>query len=630
MTRKRRSAKPEIGKSRWTKSPWVSSDTLNKLNGYVYVSPSHSFAYTWDNSAPKYDLKCVERKMAVQRSFSGTGMASVVPWLLSMCLIGVQQFASQPGTNALSRGHEAFGQESVSSGFRSSLRNYKTLISNHDEFPGHITCPEHTDTTASDENSVDRLPTTPEYQNHLYGSTPDSNEYFSRSLERNRFHARPAGRNPNRLKADPYSVNQLESHGFNYDSGRGHVENDYVGPAMELVYAWSTVDFTYNSIEARDSAIYDGEYIAENNLPLGLEIWRDKVFITLPKWRDGIPATLATVPKHSKTKSPKLSPYPDWGWHQSGNCEGLTSVFRVQVDECDRLWVLDSGKVDVGKSPKQVCPPAIVIFNLITDTPIRKYIIPEDQVKEDSLYTNIVVDIRNEDCGSAVAYASDVFRYGLLVYDFQTDSSFRIQHHLFFPDPLAAKYDVHGIKFRWTDGIFGIALSPVDIHGDRTLFFHPMSSFREFAVSTSVLKDKRNIEANSDYFMPIGRPRAKDYGHSSGSVVDRNGVMFFNMVTRDSVWCWDTRKEYIPQNLGVIGTNNVSLVFPNDIRVDHEYDQNVWVLSNRLAMYLYGSIDNSKINYRVYRANVKEAVKDTVCDPYHIVPGSEHGYDETC
>lgn len=79
------------------------------------------------------------------------------------------------------------------------------------------------------------MPTTPEYHNHLYGSTPDSSEYFSRSFERNRFHARPSAGNLNTFKADPHSVNQLESHRFNYDPGRGHVENDYVGPAMELV-----------------------------------------------------------------------------------------------------------------------------------------------------------------------------------------------------------------------------------------------------------------------------------------------------------------------------------------------------------------------------------------------------------
>lgn len=300
------------------------------------------------------------------------------------------------------------------------------------------------------------------------------------------------------------------------------------------------------------------------------------------------------------------------------------------MDECDRLWVLDSGKTDLAVKSKQVCPPALFIFDLRTDTLIRKYILPDEQIKQDSLYINIVVDIRDRDCGSAVAYLIDVWRYGIVVYDLFKDSTFRVDHHFFYPDPLAARYELHGIKFQWTDGIFGAALSPVDVHGDRTLFFHPMSSFREFAVSASVFRDKGTAIRSTEKFMPIGRPRAKDYGHSSGSAVDRNGVMFFNMVTRDSVWCWDTRKEYIPQNLGVIGTSNVSLVFPNDIRVDHEPDQSVWLISNRLPLYLYGSLNSGSINYRVFKASVKEAVRDTVCDPNYVVPDSDPGLDDTC
>lgn len=108
------------------------------------------------------------------------------------------------------------------------MRNYKTLISSHDELPGHINC----DSPKLEENSLERLPTTPEYNNHLYGSTPDSREYFSKSFEK-RLHSRLPERNL--LRTDPHSVNQLESHGFNYDSGRGQIEDDYVGPAMELV-----------------------------------------------------------------------------------------------------------------------------------------------------------------------------------------------------------------------------------------------------------------------------------------------------------------------------------------------------------------------------------------------------------
>lgn len=300
------------------------------------------------------------------------------------------------------------------------------------------------------------------------------------------------------------------------------------------------------------------------------------------------------------------------------------------MDECNRLWVLDSGKTDLAGKAKQTCPPAIFIFDLYTDTLIRKFTLPNEQIKQDSLYINIVVDIRDNDCGSATAYLIDVWRYGIVVYDFFKDTSFRTEHHFFYPDPLAARYELHGIKFRWTDGIFGAALSPVDIYNDRTLYFHPISSFREFAVSTSVLRDKRTADNSVEKYQPVGKPRAKDYGHSSGSAISKNGVMFFNMVTRDSVWCWDTRKEYIPQNLGVIGSSNVSLVFPNDIRVDHERDQSVWLISNRLPIYLYETLNSASINFRVFKANVREAVRDTVCDPDYVVPDTDSVWDDTC
>ena len=122
-----------------------------------------------------------------------------------------------------------------------------------------------------------------------------------------------------------------------------------------------------------------------------------------------------------------------------GNCEGFTSVFRIQVDDCMRLWVLDTGTVEILNKPKQICPPAIFIFDLNTDKLIHKYTFPKDHIKEDSLYSNIIVDVRDGFCELAVAYCSDVFRYGLVVYDLLSDSSFRVEHHLFYPDPLSSR-----------------------------------------------------------------------------------------------------------------------------------------------------------------------------------------------
>ncbi|KAK0168153.1 hypothetical protein PV327_001981 [Microctonus hyperodae] len=425
--------------------------------------------------------------------------------------------------------------------------------------------------------------------------------------------------------------NDFNKQNYNFGSSQDYFMNEESpGPTMELMFAWKTVDFEFENEAARERAIYEGKYIPENNMPLGVELWHDKVFIALPKWKTGIPASLATVPRYSKTKSPKLRPYPSWGWHHQDSCGGMTSVFRMQVDQCDRLWIIDSGTVNLTSDPQQSCPPAIFIFDLRSDRLIKRYQIPEYQVKQDSLWSNIVVDIRNDDCNSAKAYISDVWRFAMIIYDLPTDSSFRIQHHFFLPDPLSSRYELHGINFQWIDGILGLALSPVDINNDRTLFFHPMSSFREFAVSTSVIRDNQTAESSAESFVPVGKPRAKDFGHSSGSAIDKNGVMFFNMVTRDSVWCWDTRKEYIPQNMGLIGVGNETLIFPNDIRVDHEERQSFWTISNRLPMYLYGPWDPYDINFRIYRAYVDDAVKNTVCDPNYIVSVSDNSYDETC
>lgn len=60
------------------------------------------------------------------------------------------------------------------------------------------------------------------------------------------------------------------------------------------------------------------------------------------------------------------------------------------------------------------------------------------------------------------------------------------------PDPLAGDYNIGGLNFQWgTEGIFGMSLSPILADGYRTLFFHPLSSYREFAVSTRILRDQQ-------------------------------------------------------------------------------------------------------------------------------------------
>ncbi|KAJ2946019.1 hypothetical protein O0L34_g4939 [Tuta absoluta] len=394
---------------------------------------------------------------------------------------------------------------------------------------------------------------------------------------------------------------------------------DYSTPPFSTLYKWRQMDFKFPSRQLRRNALQTGKFIPENVLPLGLEVWGSRVFVTFPSWRRGVPATLATVPRAGVwPPSPPLEPYPDWTFHRAfnerRNCTGLTSVFRVNADPCGRLWVLDSGQIDSQDQPKQVCPPSLAVFDLQTDTLLERYPIPQKYVLQDSLFSNLIVDTRHADCTDLHVYIADTWRFGLLVFRENDEKFWRFTNPLFYPDPLASNYTLHGINFQWADGIFGLALSPIKEYHERLLFFHSMSSFREFYVSTEILQDPLRVNNSFSEFNLVGESRGF-FGHSSASFVDRRGVMFYGLVSRDSVGCWDTNKTYEKRHMGIVATNSESLVFPNDLKVDQEKQQSLWVISNKLPLFQNGPLNYDDYNYRIMYADVIEAVRGTVCDP---------------
>lgn len=159
----------------------------------------------------------------------------------------------------------------------------------------------------------------------------------------------------------------------------------------------------------------------------------------------------------------------------------------LQVDSCDRLWVLDTGKL----GDQQICRPQLLTFSLRTNKILSQYKFPRDQFKEDSLFVTIAVDIRGtgaEKCREAFAYIADVTAYGLLVYDHQNSRSWRITNNLFYPYPPYGTFHIKGDTFDLMDGILGLALSPMKEDGDRILYFHSLASRVESWVPTSVIR----------------------------------------------------------------------------------------------------------------------------------------------
>ncbi|XP_017869819.1 PREDICTED: protein yellow [Drosophila arizonae] len=393
---------------------------------------------------------------------------------------------------------------------------------------------------------------------------------------------------------------------------------------FQVVNEWKYIDFEYPTFVERQLAIKNGDFVIKNNLPLGIDVFNNRLFITTPRWKDGVPASLVTVTYPTKEISPPVRPYPSWQAHSSPynpDCSKLISVYRTAVDvQCNRLWAIDSGIVNATVKLNQICPPKIVAFDLSSDEMIVRYPLPESQVKQDSLHSNIAVDIRNGDCLDAHVFVTDVWRFGIVVYSLAKNRSWRVTNYNFSPNPVASDFNVYGLNFQWLDGVFGMSLSNGPRSSDRVLYFHPMASYKEFMVSTDLLLDESlwtdGTLDTSKLFVPIGDRGFN--GQSSTSGIARNGVMFFTQVHRDNVGCWDTSKPYTRSNLGMLldpAENSTLIQFPNDLKVDHEPRQGVWVMSNRLPIYLYSQLDYSDINFRILRADVDSIIASTICNP---------------
>uniref|UniRef100_A0A182N8X0 Protein yellow n=1 Tax=Anopheles dirus TaxID=7168 RepID=A0A182N8X0_9DIPT len=406
-----------------------------------------------------------------------------------------------------------------------------------------------------------------------------------------------------------------------------HYLPEVCGVKLKEKFKWREVSYAWPSEDVRQEALSSGKYVVHNNLPLGLERWRDKLFITVPRWKSGVAASLTYV-NVSDGMSPDLHPYPGWAENElpaernPASDEGskylknnatIISTFRVRADECDRLWVMDTGLADILGDAVQYAPPSLVLFDLYTDKLIRRHFFNSTLLKEDSFFANVIVDTERGDCDNAHAYIPDLGSYAVIVYSFAEDRSWRVKHNFFHFDPLAGDYNIGGVNFQWTDGVFGMAVGKRLPDGTRPVYFHAFSSTKEFMVSNTVLKNETYAQSPQAYY---DYKLLGDRGPNSQSSAEfydaETGVIFYTQVNKDGVGCWNTVMPLNADTQGLVDSDSDALVFPNDLKVDNE--GTLWVLSDRLPMFIFTSLDADQYNYRILVGETRDMIKGTPCD----------------
>lgn len=291
------------------------------------------------------------------------------------------------------------------------------------------------------------------------------------------------------------------------------------------------------------------------------------------------------------TKSPALTPYPDWQTI-------VNSPTAIKADRCKNLWVVDDIKAG---------GYILLRFNLTSDVLSERYPVPRELIKPNSNITSIAIE--DEDCENLYVYMADSGASKLIVSQIKGNQTWAVNHHFFSTDPVSGNFSVGGIKYQTTDGITGLWLSEKKSNGFADLYFHPLSSNNEFKISTKLLHDNKTLPAYSDLELIGNRGQDRQAGASAYS--QKAGVVFYAMVNKNQLSCWrlSNTAKYADAVVNV-HNDSIEMIYPSDIKVS---GGDVYVLTNNLPAFVHDEIKGDKINYRIFKSSVSDAISDTDC-----------------
>ncbi|XP_075230454.1 dopaminechrome tautomerase-like [Lycorma delicatula] len=356
---------------------------------------------------------------------------------------------------------------------------------------------------------------------------------------------------------------------------------------FRVVYEWYKLDFTWKDDNAKLDAFINRRYIPENNIISGIKVWKNHVFLTLPRWKEGVPATVATVPSipRGPSASPRLEPFPSWDWQDVNNCSCLRNVHATEIDPEGILWIIDTGTVNELTIPNRICPPKLILFNIDKKEHILTYIFPDDVVNRDSVLFDIVVDPKTK-----TAFISDSSEYepGIIVY--RDGKSYKVTGGIaMHSDPSLGSFIVNGTEVNLHQNIGGLALSIPD----QVLYFSPVTSYHLYSVHLSVIDEPGDVSTS---IRDLGRKASP----TSSMILDSKHVLYFGLLERDAIAKWNSSKDPFPTGQHIITEDKSLLQWPSSFGFDSQ--GSLWVISNRFQTYLENRINLEVPNFRLIKA----------------------------
>ncbi|KAL1498204.1 hypothetical protein ABEB36_009040 [Hypothenemus hampei] len=166
-----------------------------------------------------------------------------------------------------------------------------------------------------------------------------------------------------------------------------------------------------------------GRYISKNVIGTRMQFFHDTAFLLLPRYRPGVPFSLAKFNLTSSNGKVLLEPFPSWTLQEEGNCESIQNAIDLFMDPFERLWILDLGIVNTLEQPIRRCSAKIWGFNASSGE-ILSVINLENLLGDNSRLQYILVDYSSE--GMPFAYISDAGAGAIIVLNLLTSTGYRV------------------------------------------------------------------------------------------------------------------------------------------------------------------------------------------------------------
>lgn len=140
-----------------------------------------------------------------------------------------------------------------------------------------------------------------------------------------------------------------------------------------------------------------------------------------------------------------------------------------------------------------------------------------------------------------------------------------------------------------------------------------MASTKEFSVPNYVLQNETRATSADSYFdYALVGDRGTNGQATAEALHEKTNVLFYTQVNKDGIGCWNTNKPFNPDTQGLVDTDSDALVFPNDLKIDS--NDNLWVLSDRMPVFIYKKLKPDEFNYRILNGKISDLILGTPCE----------------